>query len=230
MQLMCSIGWVPRCSPQNQCVIRGLPQLCTATDCIMRPWDADMMRETAHAFGVDAQTGIEHYNDIAIDVLHNPYYAGFLGDLVKQIIYQTHIIQIITALAGTNDIEMVLQTYLDMDIASKMLFNTVVNEPGYPQHLEGIRVEILRMLNRGDQATLNEVARVLAEKETNNPFFAYLDEGPSSAVRDLTVDLCPTTPEDIGDRSEWAWERTDAEKAWEKSMLWDCIFMSNFYE
>ena len=28
-----------------------------------------------------------------------------------------------------------------------------------------------------------------------------------------------------GLRHQWAWEREAAEKAWEKSMDWDCIFM-----
>ena len=50
-------------------------------------------------------------------------------------------------------------------------------------------------------------------------------------MRDLTLQLCPATVEDVqkSTLSEWAWERTDSEMAWENSMLWDCIFMANLF-
>ena len=77
---------------------------------------------------------------------------------------------------------------------------------------------LMRPLNRGDAEGLRNAARILAEfegevikikgepvripgvwveKETLNPFFAYLNEGSTDHVRDLTFDLCPATVEDV---------------------------------
>lgn len=105
------------------------------------------------------------------------------------------------------------------------------SEPGYPYHLQGVRILLMRMLNIGDEQRLNDLARQLAEREPDNPFFAYLKEGATIPVRELTTSLCPVTTGDVqqSDRHQWAWERTDSEMAWKNSMLWDCIFMVNLF-
>ena len=72
-----------------------------------------------------------------------------------------------------------------------------------------------------------DVARTLAERQPRNPFFAYLVEGSTPRVRDLTLELCPSDESQISvERFEWAWERADTAQAWRQSMLWDCVFMA----
>jgi hypothetical protein len=73
-----------------------------------------------------------------------------------------------------------------------------------------------------------ENARILVNTQPANPFFRYLAEGPTPAVEQRLVDVCPR-PEThaTSRRFQWSWERADASEAWKESMGWECIFMHN---
>ena len=63
--------------------------------------------------------------------------------------------------------------------------------------------------------------------EPKNAFFAFLREGGTDRVADLTLSVCPSADKPSRKRFQWAWERTDGEEAWLDSMYWDCIFMAS---
>ncbi|MGA1842795.1 MAG: FG-GAP repeat domain-containing protein, partial [bacterium] len=227
----CSVffPWVCGISEEekNKCVMRGLPQICDSWECTVRPLDADIIGETAHAFGLDAQEGIEEYNSIILKVLlgYRYKYLEFFN-LLKLLVPLNGL-----DLVAEEEAAIILGSYLAKDTTEKILLNIAIDKAGFPQHLNGVRILLMRMLDRGDPVILNGASAILAEKEPQNPFFAYLNEGATVKVMDLSLDLCPATIEDIQNshKSQWAWERTDSEEAWKDTMLWDCIFMANFF-
>jgi hypothetical protein len=107
------------------------------------------------------------------------------------------------------------------------LGSATLNEKGFPLHLAGVQVFLLRLLNleAPRQQILNAAANVLASREPNNPFFLFLREGKTERVQQSVLRLCPALDRPSRKRFQWAWERTEAEKAWEESMYWDCIFL-----
>ena len=112
-------------------------------------------------------------------------------------------------------------TLLDTILASATL-----NKPGYSQHLVAIEIHLAALAGIRD-ARLDAAAALLATKQPRNPFFAYLKEGRTRHVLELTLAQCPTTQGSIpSERTQWSWEREDAENAWHSSMIWDCIFMA----
>jgi hypothetical protein len=104
--------------------------------------------------------------------------------------------------------------------------SALLNDKGFPLHLAAVQVFILQSLN--DQSSLVKLAATnISGRQPRNPFFAYLSEGKTSHVRDLTLSECPSAQSPLTDRSQWAWERADDEEAWRKSMYWDCLFIAN---
>lgn len=107
-----------------------------------------------------------------------------------------------------------------------------LNRSGYSQHLAGVGILILRSLGESKPA-LTQAARLLAQDQPRNPFFAWLAGQSETQVADLLRQSCPMeealvpTPEQ---RSDWAWQRDDAEQAWKRSMLWDCQFIAALLE
>lgn len=106
----------------------------------------------------------------------------------------------------------------------------LLNDTGFSLHLTGVTVLTLRRLGHTNDR-LAQTAQILTERQPKNPFFAYLHEGSTPRVRDMTVAVCPDKIADISqERNEWAWERADSKDAWRHSMLWDCIFMAKLLE
>jgi len=59
-----------------------------------------------------------------------------------------------------------------------------------------------------------------------NAFFAYLAEGKTQHVVDLTLERCPSAPSDgINLKDEWQWERADTSDATRRTCYWECVFM-----
>jgi hypothetical protein len=112
----------------------------------------------------------------------------------------------------------------DWPLEPMALGSTILDDVGFPMHLAAVQILILQKLNLYPSSTAAG-AKILALREPKNPFFQYLAQGNTSAVRDLTLALCPNQLQPRTDRSEWAWERGASEQAWKKSMYWDCIFM-----
>lgn len=100
-----------------------------------------------------------------------------------------------------------------------------LNKPGFSQHLVGVSIWVVRLAGH-DDAQMRSAVDKLIEKNPNNPFFLYLREGKSDAVKLKTLARCPT-PERPSQHPlyEWQWERDEQSNAWKNSNYWDCIFM-----
>jgi hypothetical protein len=86
----------------------------------------------------------------------------------------------------------------------------------------------LRFLTGSSLERSKKIAQILAQREPLNPFFRYLNEGPSENLQATLLNYCPQsgqTSEELG--RQWAWERSSSEEAWRVSMGWDCVFMAN---
>ncbi|MES3024456.1 MAG: hypothetical protein V4857_23045 [Pseudomonadota bacterium] len=101
------------------------------------------------------------------------------------------------------------------------------NEPGFSMHLVGVSVMLARMMGQTDPRIASAAAK-LAQREARNPFFLYLDEGNTPAVAKLAREKCPTPQKRPAQPLfQWQWERAEADRAWEHSSYWDCIFMAH---
>jgi hypothetical protein len=105
------------------------------------------------------------------------------------------------------------------------------NRSGFSQHLVAVNVLLLRRMGLGN-ALLDDSARRLADKQPENAFFLFLNEGKTNKVLGKIIEHCPKTPDSAKDsiKSEWIWERDyDANKWHTKAALWDCLFMANLW-
>ncbi len=102
-----------------------------------------------------------------------------------------------------------------------------INDPGYQLHLGGVEV-LLKQFMGVSSGPRQEVARTLAERQPNNPFFVTLRDGATDWVVQKTLELCPRRENGTAFRKfQWSWERSDSSEAWRESMGWECIFMAN---
>lgn len=102
------------------------------------------------------------------------------------------------------------------------------NRPGYPQHLAAVQIVILRAIGKGS-SDLDDAAIDLSNLPVNkgNAFFAFVAGKPRVDVITQTLDRCPSeTALPQPPLHQWQWEREVADKAWEHSCYWDCIFMA----
>jgi hypothetical protein len=107
-----------------------------------------------------------------------------------------------------------------------------VNDPGFPQHLAGVSVWLLRLAGSTDSA-LASAADTLAARNPGNAFFSWLAGRSKEQVTNETLARCPADPNTlIKPLHQWQWERSNAPNpndglyAWQQSSLWDCIFMA----
>jgi hypothetical protein len=98
---------------------------------------------------------------------------------------------------------------------------------GYQAHLVAVQAFLKQTQGDATAGTRDAVA-TLADRQPDNPFFAYLAGDHSPALRARVHTLCPTRAGGIPDRrSQWAWERDTAGAPWQSSIGWDCIFLDN---
>jgi len=115
--------------------------------------------------------------------------------------------------------------YLGLDPTKTMLLykSTPLLSPankGYQIHLYAVEEFLKQKMNIGERKAVENIIA----KEPTNPFYMYLDQGKTEEVINRYTELCSQS----GDRKlQWAWERLASEKAWEDSMIWDCVFMTN---
>ena len=102
-----------------------------------------------------------------------------------------------------------------------------LNDAGFPQHLVGVSVLLMRAMGQTDPR-IAAAAATLAKKQPGNAFFRYLDEGNTAGVMNVVLQKCPA-PDRLPTQPliQWQWEREEADKAWEHSSYWDCIFMAH---
>lgn len=102
------------------------------------------------------------------------------------------------------------------------------NEVGYRLHLAASVLYLYKRLGIKDDA-LNDAELSLVTRQPKNPFFAFVN-GDKVRATSLASSLCPANQASIspvGQRIQWSWEREDSDEAWKRSMLWECIFISN---
>ncbi|RXG97197.1 hypothetical protein [Bradyrhizobium vignae] len=113
---------------------------------------------------------------------------------------------------------------LILSVPGQALASATANTPGFPLHLASVGLFLARTMGLQDP-DLDAAAKVLVAKQGENPFFQFLSVGKAQGVTDQLLALCPTQARPSGNRSQWAWERDQAEQAWKDSMYWDCIFL-----
>jgi len=103
--------------------------------------------------------------------------------------------------------------------------DSMFNRPGFSQHLTGVSIMVMRMAGLDDPKFASAAKRI-AEKNPGNAFFTYINEGRSANVTANVLNRCPSQARPSRRPvNEWQWEREEADKAWERSAYWDCIFM-----
>lgn len=104
-----------------------------------------------------------------------------------------------------------------------LVWESLMINNGYRLHLIANAAWLLRSLGENDPR-LQQVIQILAAREPANPFFLYLLHGLDRSVQ-AQADLKCTDPKQRKAHSDWAWQRSEVDKAWERSMVWDCVFI-----
>ena len=108
--------------------------------------------------------------------------------------------------------------------------SSIVNKPGYSQHLVAVSILLHRMLGNADPL-LEDAAKRLRAKNPGNAFFSYLAGASRSETLMETLARCPNPNIPLKlPLHQWQWERENEDKAWEHSCFWDCIFMANLLQ
>lgn len=106
---------------------------------------------------------------------------------------------------------------------SNLVWQALLNPAGFRLHLTGVQVLLARAFGDTDPL-LTEAAAILAARQPNNPFFLYLHLGADTSVdQELDRKCSPSLP--ARNYDDWAWQRAETAKAWNDSILWDCVFM-----
>jgi hypothetical protein len=109
----------------------------------------------------------------------------------------------------------------------------------YPFNLKAMSVLLLRaqnmdpdrefrVRNRNIAKGLGRVARALHRQDLDNPFFDFMRNGNRESLVAKVLDRCPDERPDLSDRGnwgDWQYQRHSSEKAWERTLGWDCVFM-----
>jgi hypothetical protein len=106
------------------------------------------------------------------------------------------------------------------------------------EHIAAVEVFMLR--NLGYQSDeLDAAAKIIRDRDGENPFFEYLAHGRSAHMLELIVKKCPSKDTPLRPsvrRFQWFTERGEdlqgdtKQTAWAQSMYWDCLFLSDLYE
>ncbi|PBB39598.1 hypothetical protein CK221_01900 [Mesorhizobium sp. WSM3868] len=140
-----------------------------------------------------------------------------------------------------------------------IVFMSLFDPDHYPLHLDAVRV-LIRMMIRNpglklnnlpdlpdvddalpgvlnasfsdgtDPISINLAAKIIWQRNKENPFFALLALGPTPDVRASILDRCPALGE-TSDNGHWIWEKHPGEEFGKKqhSMGWDCAFVGSLY-
>lgn len=106
--------------------------------------------------------------------------------------------------------------------------NTLVAETeqaavGYQLHLKSVMALIYQKIGRGYPFEW-DLVNIISERQPDNLFFRYLQEGASDSLIQSLQSICPL--EAPAETRQWTWERVTSEKAQLQSMGWDCIFLA----
>jgi hypothetical protein len=120
--------------------------------------------------------------------------------------------------------------HLDLPLHKEMKTNgelSLVTEAeqaplGYALHLKAVIFFLYQKIGK-DFPFEWDLINTIAERQPDNLFFQYLQEGSSPRLQEALRNLCPR--EAPQETSQWTWERDTAENAQLDSMGWDCIFL-----
>jgi hypothetical protein len=101
---------------------------------------------------------------------------------------------------------------------------------GYQVHLVGvdafIRQELARRgVSRVYGSKWKSVVKKLNKRESWNPFFDYLVNGPTEFASNQILKLCPDQRPTVPFEHDWSWQRSEKDQAWLHSGGYDCLFM-----
>lgn len=117
---------------------------------------------------------------------------------------------------------------------------------GFHLHLVAAEIYLREQMNQNSLA-MKAAADTIDTRQVENPFFKFL-RGDVDTTWDkirrllpttvkkknlnldslrLTSRFCPRAGNLPKIMDQWAWERARSDQAWKKSMLWDCIFITN---
>jgi hypothetical protein len=244
-------------SIDGSCKVRWLPRFCPTVECTIRPQDIKMIRETAAFLGVSLPHQLASYDNtfntlVAIAagssellkpiakvlatgnwIWNNPLCLLVqTPDCVLSFVHDVVMIDPVIDIAATV-LPVALVAYNNLSISEIIKYSAEREKPGFPLHLEGVRIFLLRLIQRGDSRLLQDAASTLYSRQKENVFFLYLAKGgPNSDLDDDVLNLfmreCPASHAiDItGKRTEWTWQSEDKEQAWLKNSLWDCNFIA----
>lgn len=97
---------------------------------------------------------------------------------------------------------------------------------GYALHLKSVQAFITLKADP-QHGVARQVVATLMRRQSQNPFFQWLDKGAHSDWESHLLNLCPSAERPSRRFHQWSWERDTAERAWEESMVWDCLFLGN---
>jgi hypothetical protein len=128
--------------------------------------------------------------------------------------------------APSQDVNHLLEQFA-INIYDLIWAGSQLNKPGYSRHL--VAAEILLLRRAGfSNPKLDGAAFALASKHPSNPFFLYLAGRAPAEVAAAAMAVCPAKNAQLPKAMiEWTWERDESDEAWHRSMIWDCIFISN---
>ncbi len=113
-----------------------------------------------------------------------------------------------------------------LDVSDLEIISAEKEKPGYALHLKAV-ASLLRFAMNSSVSRSRDIVKKIYDRQSGNPFFQYLVDGPSPALVERLLQLCPKPGDDLSFRRfQWAWERDTSSEAWRESMGWDCIFMS----
>ncbi|WP_141731660.1 hypothetical protein [Oligoflexus tunisiensis] len=120
--------------------------------------------------------------------------------------------------------------YLELPLHKEMKTigeNTLVAEAsqaplGYALHLKAVMFFLYQKIGRNFSFE-GDLINIIIERQPDNLFFQYLQEGSRVRLREDLENLCPR--EEPEETKQWTWERDTAENAQQHSMGWDCIFL-----
>lgn len=137
-----------------------------------------------------------------------------------------------------------LQNYLGTE-DNKIILTVIqfLTEPGFQLHNYAATALAFAEMGFGETMVpwLKAVKKVKGMEE--NPFIELtgklvcagtckskeqLDGATLDTIAAKVLAQCPDVAATTSNRSQWAWERKNSEKAWENSMGWDCVFMANY--
>lgn len=205
------LSQTPKIDGKSYCLVRGWPRVCTddtEKGCTVKPQNLATMLRTAQRLGVSPPPPAE-------DALP----GGIAGEIVKKLQAESREANATLSLSRLMPAAKDLQPLV-------LVIDAAVNREGYPRHLVGVEALLAR---RSGYASpdVDLAVRVLATKEPENPFFQYLEKGPSDDVATLLLKQASHSAAELpAERRDWAWQRASSEQAWKRSNLWDDVFMA----